>query len=381
MMYDIIILGAGCAGLSLANYLLDSSLHSKKILLIDKEDPNRKMKTWCYWAAEPLSIHPQSAPLISWGAMSIIQGDRKLSIPLKNLKYYRVRAEDFYHEIWEKIHKSNTITYVNDTVEAVIEEAEMIKVVTKHSGHFHSSQVFNSTSIGKKEPRTQINQVFLGWEVVSTEMNLDTKEMTLMHFDQKTAFGAGFTYILPLEPNRALVEYTVLSNGKIPSLRYMERKVRKYLHTQLSVREFSISYKENGVIPMSTLIGSNSDNQNLTHIGTAAGCTKPSTGYTFYTIQKHCKEIVRQLEENDKTSILPKRRKKRYSFYDNILLNIANKWPNELPGVFFNLFQKNSPPLILSFLNEETSFWDEVNLLIKLRFSIFLKSLFNYEQY
>ena len=48
--YDYIILGAGCAGLSLLMRMIGSNqFNDKKILLIDKEQKNKNDRTWCFW--------------------------------------------------------------------------------------------------------------------------------------------------------------------------------------------------------------------------------------------------------------------------------------------------------------------------------------------
>ena len=45
--YDIVIVGAGCSGLSLAYRLIDSSY--KVCLIENKPITNRIRKTWSYW--------------------------------------------------------------------------------------------------------------------------------------------------------------------------------------------------------------------------------------------------------------------------------------------------------------------------------------------
>ncbi len=47
--YDYIIAGGGMAGLSLAYYLNQSRLRTKKILVIDREQKNKNDRTWCFW--------------------------------------------------------------------------------------------------------------------------------------------------------------------------------------------------------------------------------------------------------------------------------------------------------------------------------------------
>lgn len=120
---------------------------------------------------------------------------------------------------------------------------------------------------------------------------------------------------------------------------------------------------------------------NIISIGTLAGCSKPSTGYTFYDIQKHCQQILNQLLEVKIEKKFDWNRKKRFSFYDNIILNIAVKWPTELPKIFKEMFEKNQGQQVLRFLNEESSFWEELKILGGLKFGIFIKSLLHYEKH
>lgn len=47
--YDYIIAGMGCAGLSMAVQLSQSSLPFSKVLLVDKESKNENDRSWCFW--------------------------------------------------------------------------------------------------------------------------------------------------------------------------------------------------------------------------------------------------------------------------------------------------------------------------------------------
>jgi lycopene beta-cyclase len=174
-----------------------------------------------------------------------------------------------------------------------------------------------------------------------------------------------------------LVEFTAYSAEPI-SEKTLEKSLQAHLEKLTNNRPFTITFRETGVIPMSTSITPKTISKKIIPIGTAAGWTKASTGYTFYTIQKKSQELIQKLES--KESLIGLNSKpKRFDFYDNILLNIAHKWPNKLPNVFFDLFGTSSPQTVLRFLNEETSIWEEIKMLSKLRFKIFIKSLIQYE--
>ena len=50
MIYDYIIAGSGCAGLSLLHYLInEETQRNKKILVLDKSPKIANDRTWCFW--------------------------------------------------------------------------------------------------------------------------------------------------------------------------------------------------------------------------------------------------------------------------------------------------------------------------------------------
>ena len=100
----------------------------------------------------------------------------------------------------------------------------------------------------------------------------------------------------------------------------------------------------------------------MCNIGTAGGQTKPSTGYTFQFIQKQAEQIVHALISNG----IPSKRintKSRFQFYDSTLLHILSK--NKLPGkdIFTKLFVKNKASEVFTFLDNETTFIQDLKII------------------
>jgi lycopene beta-cyclase len=201
-----------------------------------------------------------------------------------------------------------------------------------------------------------------------------------MHFNSTKNSLTDFFYILPYKENEALIEYTLFSK-KSCSVAEMEIEIKNFIKEDLKIEDYEISFEEKGCIPMTTQINMESKSNKIIPIGTLAGCSKPSTGYTFYDIQKHSRQIIQKLVKENSSSFFTWKRNIRFSFYDNILLNIAIKWPHALPGVFTELFSKNSAPSILKFLHEETNIFEEIRILSRLSFPIFIKSLIQYEKH
>lgn len=380
--YDFIISGLGCAGMTLVNFLLDSPLRDKKILLIDYSKKSANDRTWCYWGEKPLDIHPKNTPLIYWDHINIINNNKQNKKQLEHLKYYHIKSSDFYDEVMKKVAEFPNVTFIQDHItDFKVADNDDILVHTQSQGLFRATKVFNSIpNLADLSNEKIIKQSFLGWRIKSQKSQFDIQAATLMHFTPAPDELTDFFYILPFNEKEALIEYTVYTTSGM-DISKMQEKLVKYIEEDLKIKDYSVSYREKGTIPMTTKFTAQTAHPNIVPIGSLAGCTKPSTGYTFNDIQKHCTHIVSQLLSSDQKADFSWKRKTRFGFYDNILLNIAAKWPAELPGIFRDMFKKNKPDLILKFLNEESGLMDEIRILSKLKYKIFIKSLLNYERH
>lgn len=377
--YNYLFAGAGCAGLSLVYYMLQSKqLKDSSILMIDPCLDQLPSKTWCYWAEKPLDIHPDSSNIHQWNALSIQSNSQKIQKELGALRYFHLNSSDFYDSIFSKIRAHENVTLLKDSVVELREYRNQIEVETALNGVYKTDFVFDSRiSTEKNCTKPQLKQVFAGWTVETQDELFDPNTITMMDFGAQSNPKFDFIYVLPFSKNKALVEFTAYSADPI-SEKTLEQSLQKHLIKLTQNKPFTISFKETGAIPMSTSVSNQRISDRIISIGTAAGWTKASTGYTFHTIQKKTKELVQIMESKNDFSELSIK-SKRFDFYDNILLNIAHKWPSQLPQVFFNLFGTSSPEVILRFLNEETSLWEEIKMLSRLKFKIFIKSLIRYE--
>lgn len=336
-------------------------------------------KTWCYWAEKPLPIHSPDK-IHFWNNLSFTTGNSKISRSLGGLNYYHLNSGDFYNSIFEKLAKYPNVILVQDEVLELSENPESVRVRTKNNQSFQATLVFDSRL--KEEDfksNSCLKQIFSGWRI-KTQFNVfDPKSLTLMEFPKTNSNQFEFFYILPFSEKEALVEFTCYSQIEI-SEQKLQSTLQAYLDKLTGNSTYEISFRESGIIPMTNRFNSTKNSRRVIKIGTAAGWTKASTGYTFHTIQKNSQKIVESLKAQkiDGYQIV---RSSRFIFYDNILLNIASKWPEQLQNLFLNLFTTSSADVVLRFLSEETSFKEELVLLSKLRFQIFIKSLLNYESH
>jgi lycopene beta-cyclase len=377
--YDYILAGSGCAGLSLVYYLLESELKDSKILLIDPAGKTIPDKTWCYWAENPLDIHPKDS-IHFWNKLSFATNKTKITNSLGSLNYYHLNSRDFYRSVFRKLDQYPNVKIIRDEVLEIIESGDFTRVKTQENGDYLAGIVFDSRLREDDfETNTSLKQIFSGWRIKTQTDAFDPTSLTLMDFSGGNTSQFEFFYILPFSETEALVEYTAYSQDPISESK-LKSELSKYLRNLLRDEPYDITFRESGMIPMSTKTNASPNTKRIIKIGTAAGWTKASTGYTFHSIQKNCKQIVENLVSGNAGNHRFKS-PSRFSFYDNILLNIAHKWPEKLPGLFLNLFNTSHTDLVLRFLNEETTLGEELQILGKLRFPIFIKSLLNYESH
>jgi len=379
--YDYIFAGAGCAGLSLVYYMLESKqLKGSKILLIDPMSGNIPNKTWCYWSENPLSIHPLASKIYKWDHLEFKSGEKTLKKHLGNLHYFHLNSLDFFNSVLTKIRKYPNVTIIKDSVTEIKSFEDKVILGTSEYGKFVGDFVFDSrlNSTGNFHNK-QIKQLFSGWTIESETELFDSETFTMMDFSENKKNNFTFFYLLPFSKNKALVEFTVYSVDSI-SEESLEIELRKYLSKLTKNQDYKIVFRETGIIPMSTQVNPKLHSNRIIPIGTNGGWTKASTGYTFHTIQKNCIHLVEKMESGNLKG-LKILKPTRFKFYDNILLNIVHKWPEKLQNLFFNLFETSKAETVLRFLNEDTGFGEELKMLSKLRFRIFIKSLLKYESH
>lgn len=371
MEYDIIITGSGAAGLSMLSHLMNSALRYRPILVIDNLESLNLNKTWCYWDDHPsCNFEPNHL----WRKIRISNQQQFLERKIEPLAYFEVRATDFRSSVLKRASQFNNIHFVNDLV-LKVDVDNPINQVKGKKANYTGRVLINSIPnlLTNQNLKPTLTQNFKGWRITTPTSSFDPETATLMDFTSASNSEVKFFYVLPFTENQALIEYTRLSSELAPFSHY-DQCLKDYIRHKFGITEFSIDYEEFGSIPMTTQLNENNIHEQIFEIGTAGGDTKPTTGYTFKNIQESCRKIIKTLESGKRRQ--NRFKKKRFRFYDNILLNIIKHEPSTIPSIFFNLFKNNSIHSVLRFLDEKTSLKDEISIFIRLPWAIFLKYIF-----
>ncbi|TDH27410.1 lycopene cyclase [Segetibacter sp. 3557_3] len=359
--YDYVFLGAGCASLSIVMRMLDSGKFAEKtILLLDKSLKDTNDRTWCFWEAEGSFFEP--VVFRKWKELHFFGDQGPIQLNIEPYEYKMIRGIDFYRFCFEKISHHPNVQVAYGEI-ATSNNAGKVEVTLdgKPVNTLHAT-VFNSIYIpsAKRTHTIYLLQHFKGWIIETPGNTFNTSVGTLMDFRVNQAHGTTFVYVLPIAPNRALVEYTLFTADLLAAEAYDEA-LAEYIRTFLNLTDYSVVEKEFGIIPMTNAVFPRHEG-GMYYIGTAGGQTKASSGYTFRFIQKHADFVVEALI-NGTALISNAPSQKRFAFYDSTLLHILAH--NKVPGkeVFTRLFERNKSSAIFRFLDNETSLVQEIQLI------------------
>lgn len=377
--FDIIIAGAGAAGLSLLWRIMNSEpLKDQSILLIDQSFEPANDKTWCFW--ENLDLPDSSLTRHEWNKLIVRIGGNTYSEQLNRYKYKCLASADFSDFILKKARNDDRVTFLKSDIKN-FSASENIGFVHTSDGDFRSEKIFQSVLKPSNFTNLKVDisliQHFLGWEIESSKNLFDPGVATFMDFDVPQTNGTTFIYLLPFSETKALVEYTIFSKKIIEKDQY-RRQIRNYLDSKYNVNgvNYSVKREEFGAIPMEDRKYPSQFCKFVWNIGIVGGTAKPSTGYTFSRIQKQTAGVVNLLEKGNKIQV-ETRSSYRYRVYDMMMLYLLDFEKKNALKAFECLFKKNDLDTVLDFLSEESTLVNELSIFSKMPYKPFFRSIYN----
>ncbi|APY07520.1 lycopene cyclase [Winogradskyella sp. J14-2] len=383
--YDYIILGAGASGLMLAYRMaLDEFFDDKSILIIDKETQKGNDRTWCFWEN---GIGEWDGILTkTWSKIYFGSDNFKREINILPYQYKMIRSKDFYNSLWDIVCKKSNFTFQLTNITSFQETKSGAEVVTvEREGitgpilketKYQCKKVFTSLSnfeaFNFQEKYPVINQHFLGWFIKTEDAVFDDTTATFMDFTVPQKGNTRFMYVLPLDTKTALIEYTLFSKNLLSRSDY-EAAIKQYL-TEKGINNYRIIESEIGSIPMTSYKFSQLNTKHILNIGTAGGWTKASTGYTFRNTSKNTRALVEFLKtDNDLRKF---HKKSKFWFYDLIFLDVLANHNEEGAVLFASMFKKADVKTIFKFLDEESTIYEDLRIILSVPPKRFIQSFF-----
>ncbi len=351
--FDYIIIGGGCAGLSLAYELeIHNKLKDKMLAIIEPRLEYQKDKTWSFWKTTNHNF--DDCIKKSWQNFSINIPNKTNYLKCTSYPYQSIDSGLYYEKINSKLNHNTNIFFFKDLNEI----------------NSNNSFIFNSVPSIEKD-YNNLWQHFCGVEIETQKDFFDDEIFNLMDFDCEQRESVHFFYTLPYSKTKALVETTWLSKMNDNSQKDYDHQIKNYIENHLNLKDYKTTYKEEGAIPL--FYPSYKEEKNKINIGTAGGMTRLSTGYTFLNIQEHSKYIRENIENISKAKKFEIN--KKYQFLDDIFLRVLEKNPEIMPNIFFKMFE-SSPKTVIKFLSNKSNNLEDLSIILKMPKWTFVKALF-----
>ena len=380
---DVLILGAGCAGTSLAAHL-ENLGYNGTIALLDARTDFGAEARWCSWSPQNSIVSCiVSRRWKRWQVRGQNKGDNRIVRCGDGLAYEEIYAPDFFarfHRNWRRENSAKPIQlHPGQTIEAIEARAGGV-TVTANGQQWRARQVFDARGGGvgrlkqlDKPGHLRLHQTFLGRIIEFERGVFDEKTATLMDFrlpqGARSEEGVKFAYILPQTRKRALIETTAFGCEPLGYEQHDEL-LRAYIGQHFG-HDYRVTGEECGDLPMASAPINPQLGPNWRAIGIAGGAARPSSGYAFARIQRETEAIACALAQNQP---LPtpaqcrggRARARKYAVLDEIFLEVIGATPRRAIECFTRLFSEVPPAALVRFLSETSTLADDAQIIAAL---------------
>ena len=369
--YDLIVIGGGCAGLSLARSLIEKG-SQLQVLIVEHRSIYFDDRTWCFWSRDS---HPlQKLEEKSWDAwqFSVLGAAPYLHRSKNDLAYRCIRSGTCYEHAQREIERcSNLPLRLSVNVDACWCDGETVTVATD-KGDFYSRWVVDTRPSPIVSNELRFGQYFCGAEIEAERDIFDEQVAQIMMDMQHDDHGFRFTYLLPFSKRRALIEETRFCIGV--SQDQLDLDLSQAIAGRLKEVGFFERRREKGFIPMDVTRPSASEDAFIFKAGVAAGAVRPSTGYAFSRIQNWALSCASALSEGagplshaaDPVWI---------RWIDQLFLKVIQDSRNDVPEIFSCLARGMQPDHFVRFLSDNVTLSDFVRAIHALPKKPFLTEL------
>jgi len=374
METDLLILGGGAAGLSLARRLAEQGAAAPRTLVLESRAAYVDDRTWCFWM-QPSARLPHLVRR-RWAKVSLASPTERVVVDCAESPYAILPSGGFYEESCGLITQSERVRLAMGV--------RVLGEPRKVGGLWEAD-----TSAGVRRARWVVDtrppavpaegaavlwQSFLGVEIESVGPVFDPAVAEIMHFTEGEAGQILFHYILPLSPTRALLEVTAFAPAPAgPDV--FRAELGRLIQQRLGERPFRTRREEHGILPMGLPLPKPAADPTFVRAGLMAGGARASSGYAFQRIQRWAETCAQSLAEG----LGPRAHAPDgwiLSRMDALFLQVLRRRPELAPVLFLAMFRKVAPARLARFMSDQGTWLDDLAVIAALPPGPFLRELF-----
>lgn len=364
---DLIILGAGCAGLALARQL--GRHRGIRVLLIEPRTRFEDDRTWCFWRPDDHDLrHLISA---SWSRWRLSSGAHAVVHEGKRSRYQMIRALDYYEDALAAIEAAPNVTLRRGLSATDVRDG--VGGVEVHAG----PEVFNARYCVDTRPPARPDaalwQVFSGALVDSETDMFDPSVVGLMDDMRADGDGFRFVYTLPITPRRALIETTRFASRRLSPMA-LDNELDRDIQSSLGGAPVQVVRRERAILPMGLDLAEAPRSGSVFRAGLSGGALRASTGYGFLNIQAWASVAATRIAAG-LPPVAPATRPIE-STMDAVFLRALTANPERAASWFLAMADALGAERFARFMSDDASIGDWAQVIAALPKSSFIRALF-----
>ncbi|MDA0934728.1 MAG: lycopene cyclase family protein [Planctomycetota bacterium] len=355
---DLVVLGGGLAGLSLAERLAAAGQRAPRTVVLEARDHYEDDRTWCFWRPGPHRY--EGLVSATWRRCAVRHAGREVRIDCAETPYQMIPSGAFYARASAGIAANPRVSLELGCAVA----GEPLRTPTGWSfdvgeGRSLRARHVVDTRPPKTRPASILWQSFVGDVVTAESDAFDPEVAVLMDFDADSTLGVLFVYVLPTSPRRALVETTVFGSRPLgPDALRSEHESR--LRARLGDGAFTIDRSEHGVLPMGNEAVPSSSG--APRAGLYFGGARPSTGYAFLRVQDWAETCAGSLLRGA-GPCGPRPDPWLRRAMDEVFLRVLRAHPERGGELLLRLFERADPARVIRFLGDRGGLGDALAMI------------------
>jgi lycopene beta-cyclase len=369
---DLLVIGGGLAGLSLAARLARGG-YAGRVVILEPRQEYVDDRSWAFWTPAGSPLRATAAR--HWSRWQISrQGGEQVTCSAEGWSYAYVRSLDFYRAALRLIATRPNFNLVMGTAaSAVARNGDHTSVATSAGSLSARFVVDTRPATIDRFDRSIMFQSFSGRELMFDQPHFDDSRVELMTDMRSDALGFVFSYVLPLSPSHALVEVTRFSTHPLS-----QALLSTDLDQMLAARGWSqadVLRTETAVLPMGLPARDHAEPiPGVVRAGVGAGALRAASGFGFLRIQAWADRCAHALSRGHLPVGHPPEPKIR-GWMDQVFLRALAKHPERSAEFFLRLAGSVAGEVFVRFMSDQGGWLDHARIIAALPPGPFLQAM------
>ena len=369
---DIVVIGGGLAGLSLASRLARGG-YDGRVVIVEPRAEYIDDRSWAFWT--PAVAPPSAVPSRRWSHWQFSRQDgAQVTCSATGWHYAYVRALDVYRAALKAIAARPSMSLALGAQVIAVRRRDRNLIVSTDAGELSARYVIDTRPpSAARFASSTLFQCFAGRELRFDQPRFDDTRVELMTDMRSDALGFVFTYVLPLSTTHALVEATRFSTRAMSGVELTTDLDQ--LLVRRGMDDGEVLRSEGAVLPMGLPAADPSDAiDGVVRAGQGAGALRAASGFGFLRIQAWAERCARALLQGQPPIGHPAEPRVR-GWMDEVFLRALARHPERSPEFFMRLATSVPGDAFVRFMSDQGRWRDHARIVAALPPGPFLQAL------